>query len=118
LGAALQRYWIARSRDGEAFALLLPVLDRPEAGADPELFAAALLTAAIAGRYVDIAAALRLGEQAVTPARRLGASRLLIESLAAVSAARYHAGEPERGLPPDRKPSSAPASSAMMSCSG
>jgi non-specific serine/threonine protein kinase len=103
LGAALKRYWIARSRDGEAFALLMPVLDRPDARSDSELFGTALLTAAFAARRVDIAAALRLGEQAVTLARRLGASRLLIESLAALSAACYHAGEPERGLSPGQE---------------
>ena len=37
-GVALRRYWITRSRDEEALALLLPVLDRPEARADPALF--------------------------------------------------------------------------------
>ena len=45
-GAALKRYWMSRSRNEEALALLLPVLDRPEACADPELFGRALLTAA------------------------------------------------------------------------
>jgi tetratricopeptide (TPR) repeat protein len=102
-GIALQRYWITRSRDEEALALLQPALDRPQAQAHPELFATALLTAAIAARYVDLAAAARLGEQAVTLARQLGADRLLIESLAALSAACYHAGEPERGLPPGQE---------------
>ena len=102
-GVAHQRYWITHSRDEEALALLLPALDRPEARADPELFATALLTAAIAARYVDISAALRLGEQAAGLARQLGADQLLIESLAALSAACYHAGEPERGLPPGRE---------------
>ena len=38
-GVALRRYWMTRTRNEEAFALLLPVLDRPEARADPELFA-------------------------------------------------------------------------------
>ena len=47
-GVALRRYWMARSRDEEALGLLVPVLERPEARADPELFAAALVTAAIA----------------------------------------------------------------------
>jgi predicted ATPase/class 3 adenylate cyclase len=102
-GVALQRYWITHSRDEEALALLMPTLDRPDARTGPELFTAALLAAAIAARYVDIAAALRLGEQAVKLARQLGADRLLIESLAALSAACYHAGEPERGLPPGRE---------------
>jgi hypothetical protein len=44
-GAALRRYWEARSRDWEAYGLLVPVLERPEASADPGLFAAALATA-------------------------------------------------------------------------
>ena len=99
LGVALQRYWMARNRDEEAVGLLLPVLDRPEARADPELFGTALVSAALAARYVDIAAARRLGEHAVTLARQLGTGRLLIESLAALSTVYYYAGEPERGLP-------------------
>jgi predicted ATPase/class 3 adenylate cyclase len=103
LGVALRRYWMARSKDEEALALLKPVLDRPEAQADPELFGAALVTAAIAARYADITAAQRLGGQAVKLARQLGASRLLIESLAALSFAYYFAGQPERGLPPGRE---------------
>ncbi len=102
-GGALKRYWVARNRDAEALALLMPVLDRPEARANPELLETALLTAAIAARYVDIAAALRLGEQAVKLARQLDTDGLVIESLAALSATCYHAGEPERGLPPGRE---------------
>ncbi|HYB17905.1 MAG TPA: adenylate/guanylate cyclase domain-containing protein [Streptosporangiaceae bacterium] len=102
-GAALQRYWITRTRDEEALALLVPVLDRPGARADPELFGTALRTAALAARNVDIALARQLGDQAVTLARQLGAGRLLIESLAALSAVCYRAGEPERGLPPGQE---------------
>ena len=37
-GVALRRYWLARSRYAEALALLLPVLERPEARTDPRLF--------------------------------------------------------------------------------
>jgi predicted ATPase/class 3 adenylate cyclase len=103
LGVALRRYWMARSRDEEALALLLPVLGRPEAQADPERFGAALVTAAIAARYADITAAQRLGDQAVKLARQLGTGRLLIESLAALSFVCYFAGQPERGLPPGRE---------------
>jgi predicted ATPase/class 3 adenylate cyclase len=103
-GAALKRYWITRHRNEEALALLMPVLDRPDARADPELFATALLTAThIALGYVDIAIARRLGEQAVTLARQLDTDRLLIESLAALSSIYERAGEPERGLPPGRE---------------
>jgi predicted ATPase len=103
LGVALRRYWMARSKDEEALALLLPVLDRPGARADRELFGTALVTAAIAARYADVTAAQRLGDQAVQLARQLGTSRLLIESLAALSFACYFAGQLERGLPPGRE---------------
>jgi predicted ATPase/class 3 adenylate cyclase len=98
-GAALHRYWMARSREEEAAALLLPVLDRPEAGADPELFAAALVTAATVAGRVDLARAVRLGEQAVKLARQLGDARLLIDALATLGYVCYLVGEPERGLP-------------------
>jgi predicted ATPase len=98
-GVALRRYWMARNRGEEAAALLMPVLDRPEAQADPPLFAAALVTAATAANRGDIAAALRLGEQAVTLARQLDDDRLLIDALATLSGACYVAGEPQRGRP-------------------
>ncbi len=65
---ALQRYWMARSRPEEAIRLLGPVLDRPEAQADPHLFTAALVAAAF-GRGLDMTAALHQGEQAVAAAR-------------------------------------------------
>ena len=100
LGVALRRYWRARHRGEEALALLRPVLDRPGARADPELFAAAVLTAAIAARFFDVAVARQLGDQAVTLARQVHTSRLLIESLAALSSFCFLAGEPERGLSP------------------
>ena len=47
LGVALDRYWLARCRWREAVGLLVPVLRRPEACADPGLFAAALITATV-----------------------------------------------------------------------
>ncbi len=102
-GVALRRYWITRSRDEEAYALLRPVLNQPGARADRELFAAALITTVLAARYVDIVAARQLGDQAVTLARQLGNARLLAESLATLSAVYYYIGEPQRGLPPGRE---------------
>jgi tetratricopeptide (TPR) repeat protein len=99
LCVALRRYWMARSREEEAAALLLPVLDRPEARADPELFAAALVTAATVACRVDMARALRLGEQAVKLARQLDDDRLIIDALATLGYVCYLADEPERGLP-------------------
>src|SRR5262249_25640971 len=98
-GVALRRYWMARNRNEEALALLIPVLERPEAREDLELFGAALVTAALPARYVHITKAVRLAEQAVKLARQLGTSQLLIESLAALSYGYYLAGEPGQGLP-------------------
>jgi hypothetical protein len=55
LGAALGwRYWLARSREQEALDLLVPVLRRPDAGAHPALFAAALTAAAAVACYVYV----------------------------------------------------------------
>jgi hypothetical protein len=103
LGAALKRYWTSRSRDQEALTLLLPVLDRPEARADPELFSTALLTAAIVARRIDPLIARRLAGQAVELARQLDADPVLIEALATLSAVCYYAGEPEQGFPHGRE---------------
>jgi hypothetical protein len=104
LAVALRRYWLARSRDEEApLALLLPALDRPEARAEPQLYATALLTAAIAAGRIDVATARQLGEHAVKLARQLDVGPLLVESLATVGALCYFAGEPERGLPIGRE---------------
>jgi predicted ATPase/class 3 adenylate cyclase len=97
--AALKRYWRSGVQEEEALALLLPVLDRPDARADPKLFETALLTAARAARWVDTATAIRLGDQAVQLARQLGDDRLLIESLAVLSIACYLAGDEERKRP-------------------
>jgi tetratricopeptide (TPR) repeat protein len=97
-GVALQRYWMARSRPEEANRLLGPVLDRPEARADPQLFTAALVAVAY-GRGPDMTAALHWGEQAVAAARRLGDERLLIPSLASLCGNYYFAGQPDKGLP-------------------
>ena len=102
-GLALRRYWGERYRGEEALALLEPVLDRPDARADPALFGEALVTAALTARFVDVSAALRRGEQAVTVARQTGADRLLIESLAALSYLCYLTGEPQRGLSPGQE---------------
>ena len=105
-GVAMWRYWMARDREQEAFALLLPVLDRPEARADPELFAVALSTATLAARSIDNSsstAAGRTGGQACAPARPpAGCS---IESLAALSSLCLLnlAREPKQGLPLGRE---------------
>jgi predicted ATPase/class 3 adenylate cyclase len=97
LGVALWRYWETRSREQGAFALLAPALQRPDAGADPGLFAAALVTAAWTGSHLP--AARHFAGQAVQVARPLGDDRLLISALAALCKVHHLAGEPEAALP-------------------
>ena len=99
LGVALDRYWGAFSREQEAFGLLVPVLRRSDARADPGLFAAALVTAAVVAGFIDLATGRQLAEQAVQVARRLGDDRLLIRSLGRLCGACFFAGELEAGLP-------------------
>ncbi len=98
LGVALRRYWGARSRQ-EVFDLLVPALRRPDARADPALFAAALVTAANVAQFIDLAPARQLAEQAVQVARQLGDDLLLIRSLGQLCGAYFFAGELEAGLP-------------------
>ncbi len=99
LGVALDRYWWARSRQQEAFGLLVPVLRRPDASADPALFAAALVTATVVAYFIDVATARQLAEQAVQVARQLGDERLLSRALGPLCVAHFFAGEPETGRP-------------------
>jgi predicted ATPase/class 3 adenylate cyclase len=99
LGVALERFWRARSREAEAVGLLVPALRRPDARADPALFAAALVTAAKVADRIDLAFARQLAEQAVEFARQLGDDRLLVRALAALCGAYFFAGQPEAGRP-------------------
>ena len=96
-GTGLQRYWWGRSLHAEALGLLVPVLQRPDARADPELFGEALVTATMAAQHIDIAAAHQLGDQALELARRLGDDRLLIDSTAVQCATCFFLGELESG---------------------
>jgi predicted ATPase/class 3 adenylate cyclase len=102
-GVALRHYWTARSLQSEAAGLLLPVLERPEARAHPELFAAALVTATLCARDAGLPAVRQLGERAVEAARGLADDRLLIEALSALCAYYYFAGQPGRGFPLGRE---------------
>ena len=99
LGVALDRYWVAHSQMQEAFGLLVPVLRRSDARADPALFGAALVIAARTACFIDGATARQLAEQAVQVARQLGDERLLSRALAALCAMCFFAGEPEAGRP-------------------
>ena len=71
----------------------------PTPRADPALFAAALVTAAIVACFIDVPTARQLAEQAVQVARQLGDDRLLSRALAALCGACYFAGELETGRP-------------------
>ncbi|HEV3293315.1 MAG TPA: AAA family ATPase, partial [Streptosporangiaceae bacterium] len=99
LGVALDRYWLARCRWQEAVGLLVPALQRPEARADPAMFAAALITAAVVAKFIDATMARQFAEQAVEVARGLGDDRLLITALAELCSVHFFAGEPDMGLP-------------------
>jgi predicted ATPase/class 3 adenylate cyclase len=116
-GVALRRYWLARSRNDEAFGLLAPVLDRrearpnpenpedpedpavPEAAKDLSLFGTALVTVTALAPFTAVAPGRPYGDQAVRLGRRLGDDRLLIDALSMLAAAYFIAGQPERGLP-------------------
>jgi predicted ATPase/transcriptional regulator with XRE-family HTH domain len=98
-GVALWRYWLVRYRNEEAVGLLVPALRRPEAAADPGLFAEALIAAARVTVVTDLNTSLRLAEQADEVAGRLGDDRLLIMSRAHLARAYSWAGEPERARP-------------------
>jgi predicted ATPase/class 3 adenylate cyclase len=98
-GVALWRYWGARTREEEGAGLLVPVLRRHEAAADPALFAEALVVAAFLTQFTDLPTGLQLAEQAAEVASGLGDDRLLVLSRAMLGAAYYFAGQPERARP-------------------
>jgi predicted ATPase len=96
---ALRRYWDARRPNEEAAGLLLPVLRRPDAAADPALYAEALIVAAEVTLFTDTHTSLRLAEEADEVAGRLGDDRLLALSRAMLATSYYFVGAPERGQP-------------------
>jgi predicted ATPase/class 3 adenylate cyclase len=98
-GVALWRYWGARYRFEAGAGLLVPVLRRPEAAADPALFAEALVVGAILTMFTDLPTSLQLAEKADEVAGGLGDDRLLILSCAMLCFAYHFAGQPERARP-------------------
>ena len=97
-GAALVRYWAENTQRERALGVLVPVLERPEARADPSLRSAALASAAMIARGVDMELALRLGEEAMEIADQLGEDRLLIDAGHVLCCILYFAGMPNRGI--------------------
>ena len=97
-GTALVRFWAENAQRERALGVLVPVLERPEARADPSLRSAALGSAAIIARGVNMDLALRLGEEAMEIADHLGEDRLLIEAGHVLCCILYFAGMPDRGI--------------------
>ena len=96
-GIALWRYWVWRYRCEEATALLVPVLRRPEASADPALFAEALFSGTWVTHDIDLATSVLLAEQMEQVAGRLGDDRLLALSRGNLASMYRMSGEWERG---------------------
>ncbi len=95
-GIALWRYWTVRPGTDEVAALLVSALRRPEAEADPRLFAGALTATSLFTIFSDQPASLQFAEQGVALARTLDDEELLIHALAMLCFASYFGGEPER----------------------
>ena len=76
-GIAMQRYWSFKYGGQEAAALLLPVLRRPDASADPALYAEALHSVAWLTWTYDLTTSVKLAEQMDQVASQLADSRLL-----------------------------------------
>ncbi len=98
-GVALGRYWATPSRNQEAAGLLVPVLRRPDAAADPALYAEALAVATELTLFTDMPTCLQLAEEADEVAGSLDDDRLLALSRATLAVAYYFAGDPERAKP-------------------
>ena len=75
------------------------MLRRPEAAADPALFAEALIVASDVTLFTDMHTSLQLAEEADAVADRHGDDRLLALSRATLAGVYYFAGEPERAPP-------------------
>ena len=74
------------------------MLRRPEAAADPALFAEALVFASTLTLFTDMPTSVQLAEKADEVAGRLGDDRLLALARGTLSCAYHFAGEPERAL--------------------
>ena len=99
LAVALTYYWTTRSRRREAFGLLMPVLERPEAAsADSRLYGRALVTAAAAALSVDMRTLRRLADQAFELGTHLNDERLVVSAEVMLCASHYFAGDPREAF--------------------
>jgi non-specific serine/threonine protein kinase len=92
---ALWRYWTVRPGGDEVAASLVSALRRPEAGADPRLFAQALTATSLFTIFSDQQASLQFAEQGVALARTLDDDETLIHALAMLCFGCYFSGQPE-----------------------
>jgi len=97
-GAALVRYWAENAQRERALGVLVSVLERAEAKADPLLRSAALASAAMIARGVDMELALRYGEEAMEIADQIGEDRQLIKAGHVLCCILYFAGMLERSI--------------------
>ncbi len=95
---ALGYYWFARARRREAFGLVMPALERPEAKEDPELYLRALWFAASFATAVDRKTADRLVEEGATATLEVDDEGLRIWAMVGQAAARGSAGQTEAAL--------------------
>jgi predicted ATPase/transcriptional regulator with XRE-family HTH domain len=95
-GIALWRYWVWHDHCEEAVALLVPVLRRPEASADPALLAEALYSAACVTSDIDVTLSVQLCEQMDQVASQLRDNRLLAMSRGHLAWVYRRSGEHER----------------------
>ena len=100
LSVALERYLGIRPSGVELWAglPLTAALERPDAAADPALYAAALLVASGSDALWDLTAACQFAQQAADVAAGIGDDRLLARSQGWLSQHYHFAGEPERAL--------------------
>ena len=96
-GIALWPYWCWPDRNQGAAALLVPVLRRPEAAADPAVFAEALFAASAVAE--DMTTCVRLAEQMDQVVGELGDNRLLAMSRGRLAWLYWARGELERARP-------------------
>ena len=96
-GAALVRYWAGTAQRERALAALLPVLERRGQRTDPALRGAALASAAMVARGIDVELAARLAQEAMDIAVELGDDRLLIEAGCDLCCIFYFLGMPDKG---------------------
>ena len=81
----------------------MPVLRRPEAAADPALFAEALVAAADLTCFSDVTTSMQLAHQAYQIARELGDNRLLVLTGCTLTQSCTQTGECERARPLGRQ---------------